>query len=123
MRPFRHRKTIRVSEPLRQRSIEEKRSAELRLNLRPQSGPWRAAPEPALVDNFAENQVVSTPSHPYAGRMSGKEGIMGSKSHRIAMAQALLAELGEAVARHGETAGTRRLRALVARTVAELLAA
>lgn len=45
-----------------------------------------------------------------------------NKSYRVAMAQALLAELAEAQAQHGDTHGTRRLRALVARTVAELLA-
>lgn len=45
-----------------------------------------------------------------------------NKSYRVAMAQALLAELAEAQAQHGDTHGTRCLRALVARTVAELLA-
>lgn len=45
-----------------------------------------------------------------------------NKSHRIAMAQALIAELAEAVERHGDTSGTQRLRAMVARMVAELLA-
>ena len=43
------------------------------------------------------------------------------KSHRVAMAQALLTELAEAYQRHGDTDGTRRLQAMVARMVAELL--
>jgi hypothetical protein len=44
-----------------------------------------------------------------------------SKSHRVAMAQALITELAEAHQRHGDTEGTRRLQAMVARMVAELL--
>jgi hypothetical protein len=44
-----------------------------------------------------------------------------SKSHRVAMAQALITELAEAHQRHGDTDGTRRLQAMVARMVAELL--
>lgn len=42
-------------------------------------------------------------------------------SHRINMAYALLGELAEAYGEHGDTEGTRRLRAMVARMVAELL--
>lgn len=69
--------------------------------------------------NPTTNVVFSTSSR-YPEGMSGKEGNM--KSHRIAMAQALIAELAEAVERHGDTSGTQRLRAMVARMVAELLA-
>lgn len=46
-----------------------------------------------------------------------------NKSHRLAMAQALLAELSEATARHGaNNDGVRRLHRMVRDMVAQLLA-
>ena len=48
------------------------------------------------------------------------KGVKMNKSFRLAMAQALLAQLAEAEAVHGRTANTA-LRRLVARQVAELL--
>jgi hypothetical protein len=54
--------------------------------------------------------------------MSGEEVKM-NKSHRVAMAQALLAELSEATARYGaNNDGVRRLHRLVRDMVAQLLA-
>jgi hypothetical protein len=54
--------------------------------------------------------------------MSGKEVKM-NKSHRVAMAQALLAELSEATARYGAgNEGVKRLHRLVRDMVAQLLA-
>ena len=54
--------------------------------------------------------------------VKGKEEKM-NKSHRVAMAQALLAELSEATARHGAgNDGVKRLHRLVASMVAQLLA-
>jgi hypothetical protein len=45
-----------------------------------------------------------------------------NKSHRLAMAQALLAELAEATARYGDDSdGVRRLRTMVRQMVTELL--
>lgn len=55
--------------------------------------------------------------------MSGKEVKIMNKSHRVAMAQALLAELSEATARHGAgNEGVKRLHRLVRDMVAQLLA-
>lgn len=127
MRLFRHRQPIRKDIPARTPQIDPIKVYYRNPSGTPQSGAFRPTP-PALapvdksVDNFPAHKVGTTPYYPYHGSMSGKEGNMGSKSYRIAMAQALLAELAEAVARHGDTHGTRHLRALVARTVAELLA-
>lgn len=127
MRLFRHRQPIRKDIPARTPQKDPIKVYYRNLSGTPQAGAFRPTPPEGRpvdksVDKFPARQVGTTPYYPYHGSMSGKEGNMGSKSHRIAMAQALLAELAEAVARHGDTTGTRRLRALVARTVAELLA-
>lgn len=77
------------------------------------------------VDKFVEknpplNVVRQTLTSHNEGMREGGNTEMG-KSHRVAMAQALLTELAEAYQRHGDTDGTRRLQAMVARMVAELL--
>ena len=74
------------------------------------------------VDNFLNDKVVSTPYYPHNGGMKGKEEKL-NKSHRVAMAQALLAELSEATARYGAgNKGVKRLHRMVRGMVAELLA-
>jgi hypothetical protein len=74
------------------------------------------------VDNFLNDKVVSTPYYPHNGDMKGKEEKL-NKSHRVAMAQALLAELSEATARYGAgNKGVKRLHRMVRAMVAELLA-
>lgn len=77
------------------------------------------------VDNSVEKNppldvVRLTLTRHNEGMREGGNTEMG-KSHRVAMAQALLTELAEAYQRHGDTDGTRRLQAMVARMVAELL--
>lgn len=77
------------------------------------------------VDNSVEKNppldvVRDTLTRHNGGMREGGNTEMG-KSHRVAMAQALLTELAEAYQRHGDTDGTRRLQAMVARMVAELL--
>ena len=79
------------------------------------------SPNAQMFQKNPTTNVVFSTNPRYPEGMSGKEGKM-NKSHRIAMAQALIAELAEAVERHGDTSGTQRLRAMVARMVAELLA-
>lgn len=114
--PFRHRKQIRKHENAHKQHAQALQSGNASMTR-------IGAPAPnALVfpKNPTTNVVFSTNPRYYEG-MSGKEEKM-NKSHRIAMAQALIAELAEAVERHGDTSGTRRLRATVARMVAELLA-
>ena len=71
-----------------------------------------------VVDKLSETQVglLSLPRH----NEGVKENKM-NKSYRVAMAQALITELAEAHERHGDTDGTRRLQAMVARMVNELL--
>lgn len=71
------------------------------------------------VDNFLSSNVVSPTLTRHNGVMKGNNEM--SKSHRVTMAQALITELAEAHLRHGDTDGTRRLQAMVARMVAELL--
>lgn len=71
------------------------------------------------IRNILNPEVVSDPLLPHNGGMN-KEGET-VKSYRVAMAQALLTELAEAYQRHGDTDGTRRLRLMVSRMVAELL--
>ena len=67
-------------------------------------------------------QVVFGRKYRYDEIMSGKEVKM-NKSHRVAMAQALLAELSEATARYGAgNEGVKRLHRLVRDMVAQLLA-
>jgi hypothetical protein len=74
------------------------------------------------VDKFLDDKVVSTPYYPHNGVMKGKEEKL-NKSHRVAMAQALLAELSEATARYGAgNKGVKRLHRMVRAMVAELLA-
>jgi hypothetical protein len=74
------------------------------------------------VDKFLTDRVVSTPYYPHNGDMKGKEEKL-NKSHRVAMAQALLAELSEATARYGAgNKGVKRLHRKVRAMVAELLA-
>jgi hypothetical protein len=74
------------------------------------------------VDKLFTENVVITPYYPHNGDMKGKEEKM-NKSHRVAMAQALLAELSEATARYGAgNKGVKRLHRLVRGMVAELLA-
>jgi hypothetical protein len=84
--------------------------------------PEHSKPVDKLVDNFSSPDVVVRTLTGHNGGVKGKEETteMG-KSHRVAMAQALLTELAEAYQRHGDTDGTRRLQAMVARMVAELL--
>ncbi len=75
----------------------------------------------AAETNLAPNVVFPT-SYRYREGMSGKEVKM-NKSHRVAMAQALLAELSEATARHGDgNEGVKRLHRMVRDMVAQLLA-
>jgi hypothetical protein len=71
-----------------------------------------------VVDKLSETQVglLSLARH----NEGVKENKM-NKSYRVAMAQALITELAEAHERHGDTDGTRRLQAMVARMVNELL--
>jgi hypothetical protein len=74
------------------------------------------------VDKLFTENVVITPYYPHNGDMSGEEVKM-NKSHRVAMAQALLAELSEATARYGAgNKGVKRLHRMVRGMVAELLA-
>lgn len=127
MTPFRHRRFIRKKEPLKLSFPVNPNDLKARRGAAgtPVSGCFVPTPVDnisAPVDNFLAPEVVSTLYYPYDGGMRGKEeNQMGSKSHRVAMAQALLAELAESHARHGDTDGTRRLQAMVARMVAELL--
>jgi hypothetical protein len=68
-------------------------------------------------------RVVFGRNHRYDEIMSGKEVKSMNKSHRVAMAQALLAELSEATARYGAgNEGVKRLHRLVRDMVAQLLA-
>lgn len=74
------------------------------------------------VDKFFTKNVVITPYYPHNGDMSGEEVKM-NKSHRVAMAQALLTELSDATARYGAgNKGVKRLHRKVRGMVAELLA-
>jgi hypothetical protein len=75
------------------------------------------------VENFVISNVVIPTSYPHTGSMSGEEVKRMNKSHRVAMAQALLAELSEATARYGAgNEGVKRLHRLVRDMVAQLLA-
>jgi fructose-specific component phosphotransferase system IIB-like protein len=68
-------------------------------------------------------RVVFGRNYRYDEIMSGKEVKILNKSHRVAMAQALLAELSEATARYGaNNDGVRRLHRMVRDMVAQLLA-
>ena len=82
----------------------------------PSPNPWVAVDK--SVDKYFLNQVVNPTTTSKNGVV--KEGVT-VKSYRTAMALALLTELAEAQERHGDTDGTRRLQAMVARMVAELL--
>lgn len=65
--------------------------------------------------------IITNKCHTYF--MSGMEVKNMNKSYRVAMAQALLTELSEAVARYGaDNDGVRRLHRMVRTMVAELLA-
>jgi hypothetical protein len=127
MRLFRHRKTIRKAiNTLNTTSSFTNTGAPLGTGL----GAVRASagtPSAGMivdksVDKFLVNEVVITPYYPHNGDMSGEEVKM-NKSHRVAMAQALLAELSEATARYGAgNKGVERLHRMVRAMVAELLA-
>ena len=127
MRLFRHRKTIRkaIIPPNCTTSFKNKG-----IPLRTGLGAVRVSaglPNAGMfvdnsVDNFLTDRVVSTPYYPHNGDMKGKEEKL-NKSHRVAMAQALLAELSEATARYGAgNKGVKRLHRMVRAMVAELLA-
>ena len=77
-------------------------------------------------DSFVKKcwgRVVFGLNYRYDYIMSGKEVKGMEKSHRVAMAQALLAELSEATARYGAgNEGVKRLHRLVRDMVAQLLA-
>jgi hypothetical protein len=114
--PFRHRQQIRKHENAHKQHVEVFKSgnvSKVRIGA--------PAPNAQMFQKNPTTNVVFSTNPRYHEGMSGKEEKM-NKSHRIAMAQALIAELAEAVERHGDTSGTRRLRAMVARMVAELLA-
>ena len=127
MRLFRHRKTIRKAIiPLNCTTSFTNKGIPLRTGL----GAVRASaglPNAGMfvdksVDKFLNEKVVSTPYYPHNGDMKGKEEKL-NKSHRVAMAQALLAELSEATARYGAgNAGVKRLHRMVRGMLAELLA-
>ena len=127
MRLFRHRKTIRnrIIPPTGTTSFTNRGvySGTGLGAVRMSAGTPKAG---MVVDNsvdklFTKN-VVITPYYPHNGDMSGEEVKM-NKSHRVAMAQALLAELSEATARYGAgNEGVKRLHRMVRGMVAELLA-
>lgn len=125
MKPFRHRKTIRkaIIPPNGTTSFTNKG-----IYSGTGLGAVRAGASQAgmfvdkSVDKLFTENVVITPYYPHNGDMKGKEEKM-NKSHRVAMAQALLAELSEATARYGAgNKGVKRLHRLVRGMVAELLA-
>ena len=127
MRLFRHRKTIRkvIIPPNGTKSFTNKGSysgsglGAVRVSAGlPNAGMF----VDNSVDKFLNDKVVSTPYYPHNGDMKGKEEKL-NKSHRVAMAQALLAELSEATARYGAgNKGVKRLHRMVRAMVAELLA-
>lgn len=129
MTPFPHRRFIRKKKPPYPMAPQpewgriEKGRAESGKFAKP--GPRQMYLPFSPVDNSVEknpplNVVRQTLTGHNQGMREGGNTEMG-KSHRVAMAQALLTELAEAYQRHGDTDGTRRLQAMVARMVAELL--
>lgn len=114
---FRHRKQMRKHEKAHKAHRGMYTSDNLK-NIRiGAAAKGSAEPENNLVTN-----VVFPTSYRYREGMSGKEVKM-NKSHRVAMAQALLAELSEATARHGDgNEGVKRLHRMVRDMVAQLLA-
>ena len=127
MKPFRHRKTIRkaIIPPNGTTSFTNKGiySGTGLGAVRASAGTSQAGMfVDKSVDKLFTENVVITPYYPHNGDMKGKEEKM-NKSHRVAMAQALLAELSEATARYGAgNAGVKRLHRLVRDMVAQLLA-
>lgn len=127
MKPFRHRKTIRkaITPPNGTTSFTNKGiySGSGLGAVRVSAGlPNAGMFVDNSVDKFLNDKVVSTPYYPHNGDMKGKEEKL-NKSHRVAMAQALLAELSEATARYGAgNKGVKRLHRMVRAMVAELLA-
>ena len=128
MRLFRHRKQIRNATPARDPRAMPYPLPTPRFNAGyPKAGmfapdkvqqPSEAHHGVKVVDKLSETQVglLSLARH----NEDVKENKM-NKSYRVAMAQALITELAEAHERHGDTDGTRRLQAMVARMVNELL--
>ena len=113
MRLFRHRKHIRNTGGVGRGAAAAMPSAETAV----------AVPVEKSVENFVISNVVVPTSYPHTGSMSGEEVKRMNKSHRVAMAQALLAELSEATARYGAgNEGVKRLHRLVRDMVAQLLA-
>lgn len=127
MNPFRHRKTIRkaIIPPNGTTSFTNKGiySGTGLGAVRMSAGTPKAGMlVDKSVDNLFTEKVVITPYYPHNGDMSGEEVKM-NKSHRVAMAQALLAELSEATARYGAgNDGVKRLHRMVRDMVAQLLA-
>jgi len=127
MKPFRHRKTIRntIIPPNGTTSFTNKGiySGTGLGAVRASAGTPKAGMiVDKSVDKLFAEKVVITPYYPHNGDMSGEEVKM-NKSHRVAMAQALLAELSEATARYGAgNEGVKRLHRMVRGMVAELLA-
>lgn len=127
MKPFRHRKTIRntIIPPNGTTSFTNKGiySGTGLGAVRASAGTSQAGMfVDKSVDKLFAEKVVITPYYPHNGDMNGEEVKM-NKSHRVAMAQALLAELSEATARYGAgNKGVKRLHRMVRGMVAELLA-
>jgi|688.fasta_scaffold299746_1 hypothetical protein len=120
--PFRHRKQIRKHENAHRehlKGLESKNVTNLRI------GASGAADAGMFLDKSKKDlvNVVIPTYNRYIGSMSGKEVNQMNKSYRVAMAQALLTELAEAVARYGaDNEGVKRLHRMVRAMVAELLA-
>jgi hypothetical protein len=120
--PFRHRKQIRKHENAHKEQIKALQPIHVN-NLR--IGASGAADAGMFLDKSKKDlvNVVIPTYNRYIGSMSGKEVNQMNKSHRVAMAQALLTELAEAVARYGaDNEGVKRLHRMVRAMVAELLA-
>jgi hypothetical protein len=120
--PFRHRKQIRKHENAHKEQTKALQPTHVR-NLR--IGASGAADAGMFLDKSKKDlvNVVIPTYNRYIGSMSGKEVNQMNKSHRVAMAQALLTELAEAVARYGaDNEGVKRLHRMVRAMVAELLA-
>jgi hypothetical protein len=121
MRLFRHRQQIRKHENAHKEQIKALQSTHVN-NLR--IGASGTADAGKFLDKSKKDSsdVVFSTSYRYSEGMSGKEETM-NKSYRVAMAQALLTELSEAVARYGsDNEGVKRLHRMVRTMVAELLA-
>jgi len=80
-------------------------------------------PQTARLDRPLIHNLWTTCGNPYRAtgdRVVVEEVIMNGTSYRLEMAQQMLATLAQAEERYGRTA-TTSLRALVARTIANLL--